>query len=108
MRVEADAMMLVRADLCDRLEVLRHLSERARGDEFDRGVAGLRQLAAAYSLVPVVQLAEALERAGRTETPGGCRRALYLDRLQDAIGCTRLDEAAGQAMIASISVRFGT
>jgi hypothetical protein len=108
MRVETDAMMLVRADLCERLETLRHLSRRGRGHDFDGAVVGVRQLAAAYGLVPVVQLAEALERAGRRDGSGGCQRALYLDRLQDAIGCTRLDEAAGQAMIASISVRFGT
>jgi hypothetical protein len=39
--------------------------------------------------------------------PAPAPRALYLDRLQDAIGCSRLDDAAGDALIASISVRFG-
>jgi hypothetical protein len=74
--------------------------------EFDGAVAGVRQLAAAYGLTPVVQLADALERAGRRDGPGSCTRALYLDRLQDAIGCTRLDQAAGEALIASVTVRF--
>jgi hypothetical protein len=106
MRAEQDAMMLVRADLCERLETLRSLSARQNGRDFDAAVAGVRQLAAAYGLTPVVRLAEALERAGRREGASACPRALYLDRLQDAIGCTRLDEAAGQAMIASVSVRF--
>ena len=106
MRAEQDAMMLVRAELCERLETLRSLSARQSGRDFDEAVARLRQLAAAYGLTPVARLAEALEGAGRRDGAGGCRRALYLDRLQDAIGCTRLDEAAGQAMIASVSVRF--
>lgn len=105
MRADGDAMLLVRADLCERLETLRCLSGRQNGRDFDVAVAGVRQLAAAYGLIPVVRLAEALERAGRQDGPG-CQRRLYLDRLQDAIGCQRLDEAAGQAMIASVSVRF--
>ena len=107
MRAEQDAMMLVRADLCERLETLRSLSARQNGRDFDAAVAGVRQLAAAYGLTPVVRLAEALERAGRREGASACPRALYIDRLQDAIGCTRLDEAAGQAMIASVSIRLG-
>jgi hypothetical protein len=55
----------------------------------------------------VVRLAEALERAmGEEQKGSACPKALYLDRLQDAIGCQRLDDAASEAMIASISVRL--
>jgi hypothetical protein len=43
----------------------------------------------------------------QAELAGERPHALYLDRLHDAIGCVRLDDAAGEAMIASISVRFG-
>ena len=107
MHAEQDAMMLVRADLCERLTSLRQQAGRRHTHDFEKSVAGIRQLAAAYGLTPVVRLAEALERAGRRDGPGGCPRALYLDRLQDAIGCTRLDEAASEAMIASVTVRFG-
>jgi hypothetical protein len=107
MRAEQDAMMLVRAELCERLATLRILSARQNGRDFDEAVARVRQLASAYGLTPVARLAEALERAGRQGGASGCPRALYLDRLQDAIGCTRLDEAAGEAMIASVSVRLG-
>ena len=107
MRADGEAMMLVRAQLCERLDRLRALSTLRNGRDFDAGVVGVRQLAAAYGLRPVVQLVEALERAGRQKDEIGFPRALYLDRLQDAIGCSRLDEAAGEAMIASVSVRFG-
>ena len=106
MHAQQDALMLVRADLCDRLATLRTLSARQNNQDFDCAVAGLRTLAAAYGLIPVVRLAEALERAGRRDGPGACPRALYLDRLQDAIGCTRIDEAAGEALIASVCVRY--
>jgi hypothetical protein len=107
MRAETEAMMLVRGQLCERLEMLRTLSGRRTGRDFAVAVAGVRQLAAAYGLNPVVQLAEALERAGRHDVHAGGHRALYLDRLEDAIGCTRVDPAAGEAMIASVSIRLG-
>ena len=106
MRVEQDGMMLVRAELCDRLESLQLLTARQMGRDFTESVAGIRRLAAAYGLTPVVRLAEALERAAREPSGAACPTALYLDRLQDAIGCHRYDEAAGEAMIASISVRL--
>ncbi len=102
-----DGMMVVKAELCERLEALRRFSERQQGKDIGTSVAGIRQLAAAYGLLPVVRLSEALERAlERSDSAGMCQSALYLDRLRDAIGCERVDEAASEAMIASVCVRF--
>ena len=98
-------MMLVRADLGERLVVLQALSKRLSARDFAENVAALRRIAAAYGLTPVVRLAEALEHAA-VGNPG-CPTGLYLSRLQDAIGCDRLDEEASQALIASVSVRLG-
>jgi hypothetical protein len=108
MRAEQDAMTVVRAELCERLAALRSYSERQGPRDFARTVAGISRLASAYGMTPVVRLAEALDRAARASSSGGRETSLYLDRLQDAIGCTRSDEAASEAMIASISVRFGS
>jgi hypothetical protein len=107
MHGDESAIMVVRAELCERLDMLRIYSARQDPRDFARTVGGISQLAAAYGLHPVVRLADALERAARAGTSGGRETALYLDRLQDAIGCTRVDEAASEAMIASVSVRFG-
>jgi hypothetical protein len=107
MRTEQDAMMVVRADLCERLEALQRIVAARPQRDCSEAVAGIRCLAAAYGLVPVARLAEALERAmQRTDSAGTCQSALYVDRLYDAIGCERLDDAASEAMIASVSVRF--
>ena len=95
-----DAMMVVRAELCDRVERLRRLSACAAARDFDESVEGIRLLAGGYGLRAVARLAEALQR-------GGTPRALYLERLRDAIGCERADEAAIEAMLASVSVRLG-
>jgi hypothetical protein len=107
MRSEHEAMMVVRAELCDRLQSLQGYSARQSARDFSETIVGIRRLAAAYGLNPVVRLAEALERAmGEGQKGSACPTALYLDRLQDAIGCQRLDDAASEAMIASISVRL--
>ena len=95
-----DAMMVVRAELCDRLERLRALAGRASANEFEVRIEGIRSLAGAYGLNPVARLAEALQR-------GGAPRALYYERMRDAIGCERDDDAAAEAMLASVSVRLG-
>jgi hypothetical protein len=107
MRENREAMMVVRAELCERLEALRGLSARASADDFARSAARIRELAAAYGLAPVARLAEALQGAAARERPGSCRLGLYMERLQDAIGCERVDEEASRAMLASVSVRLG-
>ena len=104
MGVEQNGMMLVRAELCERLQGLQAMSRRHRGRDFNDSVESIRRIAAAYGLTPVVRLAEALERAAAEGD--ACPTSLYLGRLQDAIGCERVDEAASQAMLASISVRL--
>ncbi len=105
MRQEHEAMKLVRAELCERLEALQRFGVRRAGERVE-SIVTIRRLAAAYGLDTVVRIAEAMERSLR-EQPGERAAALYMDRLHDAIGCTRSDAAAGEAMLASVSVRFG-
>ena len=105
-----DAMLLVRAELCDRLATLSDLAGRLGPADFTARVETIRTLAAAYGLTPVARLAEALERAIGASNPTdvrACPTALYLARLQDAIGCDSVDERTSEALIASVSVRLG-
>jgi hypothetical protein len=118
---ERDAMMLVRAELGERLAGLERLwagtcgrpavraSARTSERDIAASISAIRTLAATYGLLPTVRLAEALERA--VEQNGNWRRAscptaLYLDRLHDAIDCSRSDDQASEALIASVSVRL--
>jgi len=105
MRCEHDGMMLVRADLCDRLDALQRAAAGMNVRDMVRGMAAIRTLASAYGLAPVVSLADAFERAVRSE-PRGCPAGLYFERLRDAIGCERVDERASEALLASVSVRL--
>ena len=106
MGCEQDGMMVVRADLCDRLDRLQRAAERMTVRDLVQGIATIRTLAAAYGLAPVVTLAAAFERAVQAQ-PRGCPAGLYFDRLRDAVGCTSLDEATSQALLASVHIRTG-
>ena len=105
MRAEMDGMLVVRADLCDRLDSLQRAAAGIDVRDFSQRLATIRTMAAAYGLIPVVCLADALDRAVRAE-PRGCPAGLYFDRLRDAIGCGARDEQASEALLASISIRL--
>ncbi len=102
-----DGLLVVRAELCDRLDTLQRAAERITVRDMMQGIATIRTLAGAYGLAPVVALAGAFERAILSQ-PRGSFAGLYFDRLRDAIGCQRTDEAASQALLASVSVRLGS
>jgi|SRR6185436_15098342 len=106
MNMDHDGMMLVRADLCDRLDSLQQAAGKIALKDLVQRIGAIRSMAAAYGLAPVACLAEALERAIVAE-PRGCPAGIYFDRLRDAVGCRRLDDAASQAMLASVSIRLG-
>ena len=105
MRSEIDGMLVVRAELCDRLDSLQQAAARLSVRDFSQRLATIRTMAAAYGLIPVVCLADALDRAVRAE-PRGCPAGLYFDRLRDAVGCGAQDEQASEALLASISIRL--
>lgn len=106
MRADHEGMLVVRAELCDRLDSLQRAAARMNIRDFSKAIGSIRTMAAAYGLVPVVCLADALERAMRAQ-PRGCPAGLYFERLRDAIGCERLDDQASEALLASVSVRLG-
>jgi hypothetical protein len=105
MGCEQDGMLVVRADLCDRLDQLQLAAERMTVREMMQGIANIRTLAAAYGLLPVVMLADVFERAIQAQ-PRGCPAGLYFERLRDAVGCAPTDAAAQEALLASVSIRL--
>ncbi len=107
MRADHDGMMVVRAELCDRLDSLQRAAARIGVRDFAQRIGAIRTMAAAYGLGPGrLPRRRARARASRAE-PRGCPAGLYFDRLRDAIGCERLDDAASEALLASVSIRLG-
>jgi len=105
MRADHDGMLVVRAELCDRLDSLQRSAGKMNVRDFSQKVASIRTMAAAYGLIPVVCVCDALDRAVRAQ-PRLCPASLYFDRLRDAIGCERIDDEAGEAILASVSIRL--
>jgi hypothetical protein len=105
MRDAIDGMMVVRAELVDRLEALQQAMARASVRDLSQRIGAIRTMAAAYGMIPVVCLCEAFDRAVRAQ-PRGCPAGLYLERLRDAIGCEGQAEEASEALLASISIRL--
>lgn len=105
MHWEQDGMTVVRAELCDRLDSLQQAAAKMTVRDFVQHLASIRTMAGAYGLIPVVCLAEALERAVRNQ-PRGCPADIYFDRLRDAVGCGQAGAAASEPMLASISLRL--
>ncbi len=104
-RSPSDGMMLVRANLCDRLDAL----EQALAARGTLGAAAhadaIASLAGDYGLNPVQRLAEGLSVAlgagGRGAAVGP-----WIERLRDSIGCEAVDEQAGVSWLASVLVRL--
>lgn len=102
---ERDAMMLVRAELCERLDQIGRIADR--GGDIKAQIAALSRMAASYGLVPVVRIADAFERSCARSGRAPSAPSLFVERLADAIGCASADEAASQAMLASVAIRTG-
>ncbi len=100
-----DGMMVVRAELCDRLDALQHAAAKMTVRDFSQRLQTIRTMAAAYGLIPVVSVAEAFDRAVRAQ-PRFCPAGLYFERLRDAIGCERIDDQAAEALLASVSIQL--
>ncbi|MEA2207316.1 MAG: hypothetical protein QOE77_4092, partial [Blastocatellia bacterium] len=81
MRAEVDGMLVVRAELTDRLDALQRAAARMNVRDFSRDMSAIRTMAAAYGLIPVVCVCDALDRAVRAQ-PRGCPAGLYFDRLR--------------------------
>ena len=109
MREAIDGMMVVRAELCDRLDSLQQAMARASVRDLSQRIGAIRTMASAYGMIPVVCLCDAFDRAVRAQ-PRGCPAGLYFERLRDAIGCQAQGETAGEeaseALLASISIRL--
>jgi len=104
-RSPSDGMMLVRADLCGRLDALE-MALAARGAlGVDAHADAMAVLAGDYGMSSVQRLAEGLSVAlgagGRGAAVGP-----WIERLRDSIGCEAIDEQAGTSWLASVLIRL--
>jgi hypothetical protein len=105
MGINQDAMMVIKSQLCDRIDhILGDLatwSPRGLADEIN----DIRQVAQDCGLVPLAELARGLGRSLFGSDASVTIRP-FLETMREAAGCERIDQAAAQSFLASISRRL--
>lgn len=100
-----DALMQVRAGLCDRIDGIASTLASQSHARLCENVHIVRRIAIDHGFLPLAQLARGLESA----MAAGERSVMilsYLDMMRDAAGCERLDAQASEAYLAAVSVRL--
>ncbi len=105
MGIACDALMQVRAQLCDRIDTLAEQLPHMNGHQFAYQVDEVRRIAREYGLLPVEELARGLESA---LSGSGCSMMVlpFLETMRDAIACERVDAAAAQSYLAAVNQRL--
>lgn len=101
----ADALMLVKARLCESIDRIAFDLPRLAPQRLALLLEEARATAAEYGFAPFVEVSRALDRTIARGARGPVLAA-YLDALRDAAGCDSADPAAGETYLASISVRL--
>lgn len=105
MGIAKDALMLVQAQMCERIDFLAAEMSRLSLSRLAHEVDALRQIAEANGLVPVVEIAHRLE----SELAASCGALMvgsFLEAMRDAVGCEPLDERATRTYLAAINQRL--
>lgn len=99
------ALLQVRADLCDRIDALASGIGRLRQAQLCGAVDSIRRTAQQYDLAAVAMLARAMEAALANGERGALIRS-QLELMREAVGCERLGAQATEAFLAAASVRL--
>jgi len=109
MGYDHDRLMLVRAELSDQLETLRLTSFQASPVQFLTRLDSMRKTALQHEFGVVAQITSAFETAMQ-DVLDGCGAAdiveNFMSTLEDAIGCSQLENDAAQAMLAALALRL--
>ena len=102
---DGSAMAAIRAELFARIGQIERDFRLLSIGEIGRRTDAIRQMARAHGFGPTSRLAgglaDALARDGRA-----AMIRPYLDGMREAIGCDPADSLAGDAILASVSVRL--
>lgn len=104
-RIEADETDSVRSELTARIRQLDRDFRLLSIGELGRRVDAIRHIAFANGLEPASRLAGGLGDAIARDGRAAMIRP-YLDGMREAIVCDPADRAAGDAILASVSVRL--
>jgi hypothetical protein len=105
MGINQDALMLVKAQLCDRIDQIASDLSRLSAGRLVQQIDDIRRTARDYGLVPVAEIAHSLESA-MARSGGAITVMPYLEAMRDATGCESSDQATASAYLASVNQRL--
>lgn len=105
MGIACDALMQIKAQLCDRIDTLAEQLPHMNAHQLAHQVDEVRQIARAYGLLPVEELARGLESA---LSSSGCEIMVlpFLETMRDAVGCNSIDAVTAQSYLAAVNQRL--
>ena len=105
MGINQDALLTIRAQLCDRIDRIAQELSHVPAARLVQQVDDIRRTARDYGMAVVADLAHALESA-MARSDGAITILPYLDAMRDATGCESADPAIANAYLASVSQRL--
>ncbi len=106
MGMNQDALLIVRAQLCERIDQIAAQVGQIASGRLAAEIDEIRRQARDYGLPVVANLAHGLESAlARSE--GSITVLPYLELMRDALGCDPMDDQASQTFLAMVNQRFG-
>ena len=109
MDMDHDRQMLIRAELSDLLEALSLTSFDTNPLQFLVRLESIRQTAIAHHFTAVAEIASVFEETMQRVIHGGGADSVissFSGILGDAIGCTQLNPAVTQSLLASVAIRL--
>ena len=109
MDFESDRLLLVRAELSDLVEALRLTHFGSNAVLFLTRLEAVRETAKRHRFEAVAEIASAFEDAmQRVISKGGAESVIesYSEILREAVGCSHLDTAIAESMLASVPIRL--
>ena len=105
MGVAADALLIIKSQLCDQIDLLANQLPQLSACQLASQVDALRRIARDHGLLPVEELARGLESA---LSVSDCSVMVlpFLESMRDAVGCERIDPAAAQSYLAAVNQRL--
>ena len=105
MGVNSETMLIVRAEICDKIDALAQGLNQLSPSQVARKVDDIRTSAQSYGMLPVAELARGFEKALAGSLSTLFARP-FLDAMRDAVGCERVDPQISEAFLASINQRL--
>ncbi len=105
MNIQSDAMSMIRTQLCETVERLQSQARKMSAAAIAERLREIERIARDHDMIHLARIARSSVHA--VYGPGH-RAALecHLQHMEVAIGCTRLDEDATAAIMASIAIRL--